>query len=143
MAESIMTDNIEKAAPTDVISGTGKRKCAIARVWLKPGDGKITVNGVEPSKHFTRAAQVARALLPLKVAERENRYDILIRVHGGGVAGHSDAVRLGIARALEKKEPDLRGVLKKAGCLTRDSRIKERKKYGQKGARKKFQFSKR
>ena len=142
MVESIITDT-EKTVPVEIIWGTGKRKCAIARVWLKPGDGKVTVNGVEPAKYFTRHAQIERALLPLRVADRENRYNIIVRVHGGGIAGQSDAVRLGIARSLEKKEPTLRAVLKKAGCLTRDARIKERKKYGQKGARKKFQFSKR
>ena len=125
------------------IWGTGKRKCAIARVRIKQGSGKLLINDKPLDKHFTRQAQISRAIYPLKVADRTNRYDILIKVNGGGIAGQADAVRLGIARALEKAEPNLRHVLKNAGCLTRDSRIKESKKYGQKGARKKFQFSKR
>jgi len=142
MVESIIADT-EKKAPTEITWGIGKRKCAIARVRIKPGEGKITVNGKDTAVYFTRHAQVLRAALPLRVTDRETRYDVIANVHGGGIAGQSDAVRLGIARALEKREPGLRGVLKKAACLTRDARIKESKKYGQKGARKKFQFSKR
>ncbi len=142
MVESIIADT-EKKETLEVTFATGKRKCAIARVRIKAGEGKIIVNGKDYTKYFTRHAQVLRAALPLRVTDRETRYDIIAKVHGGGIAGQADAVRLGIARALEKREPDLRGVLKKAGCLTRDSRIKESKKYGQKGARKKFQFSKR
>lgn len=142
MVESIIADT-EKKEPPEITWATGKRKCAIARVRIKPGEGKITVNGKDAPDYFTRYAQVLRAALPLRAADRETSYDVIANVYGGGIAGQADAVRLGIARALEKREPDLRAVLKKAGCLTRDSRIKESKKYGQKGARKKFQFSKR
>ena len=123
--------------------GTGRRKCAIARVRISPGTGKIEVNGKAPDVFFYRQAQISGALLPLTVTDREKSYDFFIRVHGGGIAGQADAVKLGIARALEKAEPGLRPALKDAGCLTRDARIKESKKYGQKRARKKFQFSKR
>jgi small subunit ribosomal protein S9 len=144
MAESIITDtDSEKAATGQYVWGTGKRKCSIARVRIKPGKGAIEVNGKTPSDYFTRQGQIAVALSPLKITEREGKYDVFARTHGGGIAGQADAVMLGIARALEKAEPDLRSALRDAGCLTRDSRIKERKKYGQKRARKKFQFSKR
>ncbi len=132
-----------KPAGTTYKWGTGKRKCAIARVRLVKGTGKLLINDKTPEQHFHRRAQVEAALLPLKVTDRGNHYDVFIAVHGGGIAGHADAVKLGIARALEQAEPNLRHALKDAGCLTRDSRIKESKKYGQKGARKKFQFSKR
>jgi small subunit ribosomal protein S9 len=142
MAETIMEDTAKPAAAQGSW-GTGKRKCAIARVRIKPGTGKVEVNGLTPSDYFNREWQIESALLALKVAGRESKYDVIARVHGGGIAGQASAVKLGIARALEKAEPDLRGALKDAGCLTRDSRIKERKKYGQKRARKKFQFSKR
>jgi small subunit ribosomal protein S9 len=132
-----------KDKPAKVIWGTGRRKCAIARVRIKPGTGLIQVNGALPENFFYRQAQISGALLPLVVTEREKHYDIIINVHGGGIAGQADAVKLGIARALEKVEPNLRPALKDAGCLTRDARVKESKKYGQKRARKKFQFSKR
>jgi len=132
-----------KDKPSKYIWGTGRRKCAIARVRLMPGSGKVEVNGAPPENFFYRKAQVSAVLLPLVVTDREKRYDIFIKVHGGGIAGQADAVKLGIARALEKAEPNLRPVLKDAKCLTRDARIKESKKYGQKRARKKFQFSKR
>jgi small subunit ribosomal protein S9 len=142
MAE-IETDLKPKDKTAGYTWGTGKRKCAIARVRIKQGSGKREVNGNPPDKYFTSQAQISDAFSPLTVADRENRYDVFASVHGGGISGQADAVKLGIARALEKAEPDLRGVLKNAGCLTRDSRIKESKKYGQKRARKKFQFSKR
>ena len=127
----------------NVIWGTGKRKCAIARVRIIEGKGKVLVNGKEPSAYFTRAKQIASVVSPFKVTQREGRYDVIATLKGGGIAGQADALRLGIARALEKAEPSLRPVLKEAGFLSRDSRIKESKKYGQKGARGKFQFSKR
>ena len=130
-----------KAEPD--IWGTGRRKCSTARVKIARGTGKIEVNGKAPKDYFIRQAQIARMGLPLKVTDRENRYDVIATVIGGGISGQSDAVRLGLARALEKAEPNLRGVLKRAGMLTRDARVKESKKYGQKRARKKFQFSKR
>lgn len=122
---------------------TGKRKNAIARVWIKPGTGKITVNGREIAVFFARP--VLRMLInqPFAVAERENQFDVNCLVVGGGLSGQAGAVKHGISKALTYFEPALRGTLKKAGFLTRDSRVVERKKPGQKKARKKFQFSKR
>ena len=130
-------------ADVNYVRGTGKRKCAIARVQLTRGSGKMTVNGVELSEYFQRPAQVSSALLPLEALRRKGDFDVIAKVNGGGIAGHADAVKLGIARALIEFDATFRQPLKEAGCLTRDSRIKERKKYGQKKARKKFQFSKR
>ena len=130
-------------AETNYVWGTGKRKCAIARVRLRRGSGKIEVNGVEADKYFQRLQQVLAVKLPLEAVGRPADFDVIAQVHGGGIAGHSDAVKLGIARALVTFDATFRSSLRGAGCLTRDSRIKERKKYGQKRARKKFQFSKR
>jgi len=122
---------------------TGKRKDAVARVWIKPGPGKITVNDREVGVYFARP--VLRMILqqPLLVANRLNQYDITVTVDGGGLSGQAGAVRHGLAKALTHYEPELRGVLKKVGFLTRDSRVVERKKYGRKKARRSFQFSKR
>jgi small subunit ribosomal protein S9 len=122
---------------------TGKRKDAVARVWIKPGPGKITVNNREIGVYFARP--VLRMILqqPLLVANRLNQYDITVTVDGGGLSGQAGAVRHGLAKALTYFEPELRGVLKKVGFLTRDSRVVERKKYGRKKARRSFQFSKR
>jgi small subunit ribosomal protein S9 len=122
---------------------TGKRKDAVARVWLKPGSGKITVNGRELERYFARP--VLRMLLnqPLVTAQRVNQYDITCSVTGGGLSGQAGAIRHGISRALTYFEPALRVVLKKDGFLTRDSRTVERKKYGKAKARRSFQFSKR
>ncbi|MBZ0217980.1 MAG: 30S ribosomal protein S9 [Fimbriimonadaceae bacterium] len=122
---------------------TGKRKDAIARVWIKPGPGKVTVNGREIEKYFARP--VLRMILqqPLVAAERKDQYDVVCTVSGGGLSGQAGAVRHGISKALTYFEPTLRGVLKKGGFLTRDSRVVERKKYGRAKARKSFQFSKR
>ena len=122
---------------------TGKRKDAIARVWIKPGPGKVTVNGRELEKYFARP--VLRMILqqPLVAAERKDQYDVVCTVSGGGLSGQAGAVRHGISKALTNFEPTLRGVLKKGGFLTRDSRVVERKKYGRAKARKSFQFSKR
>lgn len=122
---------------------TGKRKDAIARVWIKPGPGKVTVNGREVEKYFARP--VLRMILqqPLVTAERKDQYDVVCTVTGGGLSGQAGAVRHGISKALTYYEPALRGVLKKGGFLTRDSRVVERKKYGRAKARKSFQFSKR
>jgi small subunit ribosomal protein S9 len=130
-------------AETNYVSGTGKRKCAIARVRLRRGTGKIEVNGLDAAVYFPRVQQVAAVKKPLEAIGRVDDFDVLAHVIGGGVAGHSDAVKLGIARALVTFDATFRTSLKKAGCLTRDARVKERKKYGQKRARKKFQFSKR
>ncbi len=122
---------------------TGKRKDAIARVWIKPGTGKVTVNGRELAVYFARP--VLRMILnqPLQIADRVDQYDIMVSVVGGGLSGQAGAVRHGLSKALTHYEPELRGVLKKEGFLTRDSRIVERKKYGKAKARRSFQFSKR
>lgn len=124
--------------------GTGRRKTATARVYLRPGKGKITINDQPWSKYFDEHPGVEEIIKsPLKETHTLSKFDIFIRVNGGGKIGQAGAIRHGIARALQAANPDLRGTLKKAGYLTRDSRMKERKKYGQKKARKRFQFSKR
>jgi len=123
--------------------GTGRRKTSVARVFLRPGSGKITVNGRDFDNYFPTEATRVPAKQPLAAVEMSDRFDIVVLAHGGGVAGQSGALRLGIARALIQFNAELRGTLKKAGFLTRDPRQHERKKYGQKGARKRFQFSKR
>ena len=122
---------------------TGKRKNAVARVWIKPGAGKVTVNGRELEVYFARP--VLRMILqqPLGIANRADQYDITVTVAGGGLSGQAGAVRHGLSKALTYYEPALRGALKKAGFLTRDSRVVERKKYGKRKARRSFQFSKR
>jgi small subunit ribosomal protein S9 len=122
---------------------TGKRKDAVARVWIKPGSGKIIVNDRALEVYFARP--VLRMLLnqPLVAAGRVDQYDVMVSVNGGGLSGQAGAVRHGLSRALTFYEPELRGVLKKGGFLTRDSRVVERKKYGKAKARRSFQFSKR
>ncbi len=122
---------------------TGKRKNAIARVWIKPGNGKIVVNGREQETYFARP--VLRMLLqqPFEVAGRKDQYDVKATVKGGGLSGQAGAVRHGISKALTLFEPGLRKALKSGGFLTRDSRVVERKKYGRAKARRSFQFSKR
>jgi small subunit ribosomal protein S9 len=130
-------------AEATFIWGTGKRKCAIARVRLRRGSGKVEVNGKDVSEYFPRRKQVVRIMEPFQVIGRPGDFDVVAQVYGGGVAGHADAVRLGVSRALVAFDATFRRPLKDSGCLTRDARIKERKKYGQKGARKKVQFSKR
>jgi small subunit ribosomal protein S9 len=123
--------------------GTGRRKSSTARVFLKPGTGEIELRGSTLEKRFPSESLRNRIKEPLDVAEATDKIDVLATAKGGGVTGQADALRLGIARALLQFDPELRPVLKKAGLLTRDARIKERKKYGLAGARKKFQFSKR
>src|ERR1700748_1255368 len=122
---------------------TGRRKESTARVWIRPGKGEITVNGKRVVQYFARP--VLRMLLtqPFLVADRYNQFDVFCTVTGGGLSGQAGAVRHGISRALTYYEPDLRGILKVAGFLTRDSRAVERKKYGKAKARRSFQFSKR
>ena len=122
---------------------TGKRKSAIARTWIKPGTGDITVNGRPADEYFT--VSTARTILrqPLSLTDNLDAFDIKVSVHGGGISGQAGAVRHGITKALILFDPDLRPALKKAGFVKRDPREKERKKYGQKGARARFQFSKR
>jgi small subunit ribosomal protein S9 len=122
---------------------TGKRKNAIARVWIKPGAGKITVNTKEHAEYFARPVLQMILKQPLAVANRATQYDIICTVSGGGLSGQAGAVRHGLSKALTYYEPELRGVLKKAGFLTRDSRVVERKKFGKAKARRSFQFSKR
>jgi small subunit ribosomal protein S9 len=123
--------------------GTGKRKTSVARVILRPGDGGTWINGRSLESYFPREALRTTATAPLTVAGVEGRFDIRARIRGGGPSGQAGALRHGIARALCVVDIELRKRLKKAGFLTRDARIKERKKYGQKGARRRFQFSKR
>ena len=124
-------------------SGTGRRKTAIARVRLLPGEGEIVVNGRSLDEHFGNAVNESDVRMPFRVTGTEGRFNVMIKVEGGGVTGQAGAVRHGISRALTYFEPDLRPALKKGGFLTRDSRAVERKKYGKAKARRSFQFSKR
>ena len=123
--------------------GTGRRKSATARVYLRPGTGNFNVNRVAIDNYFKNEALRMIIRQPLQLTETASKFDILVNVTGGGPAGQAGAVRHGITRALMEFNGDLRPTLKQAGLVTRDPRIKERKKYGQKGARKRFQFSKR
>ena len=123
--------------------GTGRRKTSTARVYLRPGSGEITVNRRGFSEYFPNEALQMIIRQPLSLTDTLGKFDILVNVDGGGTAGQAGAVRHGITRALMEFNADLRPTLKKAGLVTRDPRQKERKKYGQKGARKRFQFSKR
>ena len=122
---------------------TGKRKDAVARVWIKPGAGKVIVNTREVEVYFARPVLRMMIQQPLVAAARAGQYDVICTVAGGGLSGQAGAVRHGLSKALTYFEPDLRGILKKGGFLTRDSRVVERKKYGRAKARKSFQFSKR
>ena len=123
--------------------GTGRRKTAVARVFVREGSGKIVVNGKEPKDYFVTDEQVQVVRRPLLVTSNDNKYDILITVEGGGMNGQAAACLHGISRALVQIDQDSRTALKANGYLTRDSRMPERKKYGQRGARRRFQFSKR
>jgi small subunit ribosomal protein S9 len=129
--------------PQKVYYATGKRKSAIARTWITPGTGVITVNNRPVDEYFK--LETARKVLtePLELTNKQSAFDIRVRVVGGGVTGQAGAIRHGITRALIEADAELRSPLKKAGFVRRDPRIKERKKYGQKGARARFQFSKR
>jgi small subunit ribosomal protein S9 len=122
---------------------TGRRKQAVARVQLLPGSGKHLVNDRTPLEYLTRETLVQTAFHALVVAGAEGKFNVVARVHGGGLTGQAGAIRLAVARALVREDESLRAVLGRAGLLTRDPRMKERKKYGQPGARKRFQFSKR
>jgi len=122
---------------------TGRRKNAVARVWIKPGSGKITVNGQDQTVYFARPTQRMMIQQPFQIADRVDAFDVIATVVGGGLSGQAGAVRHGISQALTLYEPDLRPPLKQGGFLTRDSRVVERKKYGRAGARRRFQFSKR
>ena len=123
--------------------GTGRRKSAVARVFLRPGSGNIVVNDRPLTEYFTTETARAMVRQPLLATETADRFDVLVLADGGGFNGQAGAVRLGVARALVAYNTELRGKLKQLGYLTRDPRAHERKKYGQKGARKRFQFSKR
>jgi small subunit ribosomal protein S9 len=122
---------------------TGRRKDAVARVWVKPGKGEITVNGKKVGQYFARPVLRMLITQPFLVADRYNQFDVYCTVTGGGLSGQAGAVRHGISRALTLYEPELRTILKAAGFLTRDPRVVERKKYGKAKARRSFQFSKR
>ncbi|MFA7565428.1 MAG: 30S ribosomal protein S9 [Alkalispirochaeta sp.] len=123
--------------------GTGRRKTSVARVYLRPGSGKMTINGREPAEYFHREENRIIARQPLTVLDKTGDFDVLITVHGGGESGQAGAIRHGIARALVHYDDTLVKALRTNGFLTRDPRMVERKKYGQPGARRKFQFSKR
>ena len=131
------------SAESSVYLGTGRRKSSTARVFLRPGSGTITINRRAFDDAFPTEALRTQIKTPLVITENADKFDVVATVAGGGVAGQAGAVRLGIARALVLSNGDLRKALKKDGLLTRDARIKERKKYGLAGARKRFQFSKR
>ncbi len=124
-------------------SGTGKRKKAIARVWIKPGVGNIFINDKSLEDYFGRETLKTIVKQPLSITNTINQYDINVNVQGGGISGQAEAIRHGLARALLKVNENFRDILKKSGLLKRDARIKERKKYGQRGARARFQYSKR
>ena len=133
----------QKLDPQGRAYATGKRKDAVARVWVKPGAGRIVVNGKDHVEYFARPVLQMILKQPINAAERADQYDINCTVKDGGRSGQAGAVRHGISKALTHYEPELRGVLKKGGFLTRDARVVERKKYGKAKARRSFQFSKR
>jgi small subunit ribosomal protein S9 len=129
--------------PENGFYATGRRKEATARVWLKAGDGRVTVNGRDINNYFGRETSKMVLFQPLEILEQKGKIDLTVNVKGGGLSGQAGAIRHGIARALCAFNPEFRPALKKAGFLTRDARAVERKKYGQPGARRRFQFSKR
>ena len=135
----------KKSKPTDkdVFRGTGRRKESIARIYLKAGDGKMAVNRRELNEYFARETWRRHIVEPLVLTEKQGTMDFKVNVHGGGMTGQAGAIRHALARALVKYDETLRPTLRKAGCLTRDPRMVERKKPGQPGARKRFQYSKR
>lgn len=134
---------VETTGPRQFIWGVGRRKSAVARVRIAPGSGKISVNGRELNDYFTSEKDRKAIFGPLEVTNTGGRVDVFVNADGGGPTGQSGAIILGIGRALSKYDPSLEVALRGGGFLTRDSRMKERKKYGQRGARRKFQFSKR
>jgi len=123
--------------------GTGRRKESVARVFLRPGTGKFTVNGRQVAEYFPNHAWQHDATEPLKFTSLTEQVDVVVTANGGGVGGQAGAIRMGLSRAISRFNPELRPAMRTNGFLTRDSRMKERKKYGQKGARKRFQFTKR
>jgi small subunit ribosomal protein S9 len=146
VAQPDQTDQPKREPKRDALGrsyATGRRKNAIARVWVRPGKGEITVNGKRVGQYFARPVLRMLITQPFLVTDRYNQFDVMCTCSGGGLSGQAGAVRLGISRALTHYEPELRPVLKLAGFLTRDPRIVERKKYGKAKARRSFQFSKR
>jgi small subunit ribosomal protein S9 len=139
---SSSASSIESAAGKQFY-GTGRRRESVARVYIKPGVPQFTVNGRPVGEYFRNIAWHTAAVEPLKFTQMLDQLEVKAHVKGGGVGGQSGAVRMGLSRALARLNPDLRPALRKSGFLTRDPRMKERKKYGQKGARRRFQFSKR
>ena len=127
----------------EVVHATGKRKTAVARVWIRPGTGQVIINKRPLDQYLLRLADRACVRDPLELVDGVGKYDLFINVRGGGISGQAGAIRHGISRALISSDPELRERLKKRGFLTRDSRMKERKKYGQRGPRARFQYSKR
>ena len=145
-ATSISVDASPREPVRDALGrsyATGKRKDAVARVWIKPGSGKVTVNGKEIKIYFARPVLQMILRQPFSVAGMEDQFDVMATVKGGGLSGQAGAVKHGISKALQLYDPSLRGALKAAGFLTRDSRVVERKKFGKRKARRSFQFSKR
>ncbi|SMH56874.1 30S ribosomal protein S9 [Maritimibacter sp. HL-12] len=143
---AVETDAAPREPQRDALGrayATGKRKDAVARVWIKPGSGKVVVNGKEMDKYFARPVLQMILRQPFQVAGVENEFDVMATVKGGGLSGQAGAVKHGISKALQVYEPSLRAALKAAGFLTRDSRVVERKKFGKRKARRSFQFSKR
>ena len=139
-----MPRTITKHDKKTVFTGTGRRKTAVARIFIKPGKGHFSINGKEVQNYLGNVVSyLALIKKPLNVTQSEEKFDVIAKVHGGGVSGQADAIRLGVARALVRFNADNKAVLKAEGLLTRDSREKERKKYGRKRARKRFQYSKR
>ena len=141
---------VEVAAPREPVRdslgrtyATGKRKDAVARVWIKPGSGKVVINGKDQDVYFARPVLQLILRQPMQIAGVEGEFDVFATVKGGGLTGQAGAVKHGISKALQLYEPSLRGALKAAGFLTRDSRVVERKKFGKRKARASFQFSKR
>ncbi len=142
-AKKATTKKVVAPKLTDATYATGKRKDSVARVYLMPGKGNITVNGKASAEYFRRAVLQMIIAQPFGITKRETSYDIVAFVEGGGLSGQAGAVKHGISKALEKIEPELRATLKSAGFLTRDSRVVERKHYGYRKARRSTQFSKR
>lgn len=130
-------------AEENIYYATGRRKTAIARTWVKPGNGNVTINDRPLEDYFKLESAKTEMLQPFVITNTSGKYDVRVRVLGGGVNGQSGAIRLGITKALMQIDPDFRQPLKRAGFVKRDPRAKERKKYGQRGARARFQFSKR
>lgn len=147
--ETSTNKNVEQKERVQVLDSkgrayaTGKRKNAVARVWIKPGSGKVSINGIAQERYFARDALRARIGQPFVAASREGQYDVFCTVVGGGLSGQAGAIRHGISKALELYEPELHVVLKQNGLLTRDPRVVERKMYGHYKSRRRFQFSKR